>query len=138
MKQYQRNKKEVRADTAIPNRRKKMFILEYMWDDQEIYDDTKQRNSFMFKYDEFGVWYPQAFTKYLDIDHVIDMVKKDLRSYIMTNQIFYMRMYAGKKWRVKNLATGEYTYLVIDKDDVYVTENNPGSDTEGSPSDSSE
>lgn len=122
MKQYQRNKKEVRADTAIPNRRKKMFILEYMWVDQEIYDDTKQRNSFMFKYDEFGVWYPQAFTKYLDVDHVIDMVKKDLRSWIMTNQIFYMRMYAGKKWRVKNLATGEYTYLVITNNDVYATE----------------
>ena len=67
-----------------------------------------------------------------------DMIKKDLRSYMVTNQIYYMRAYTGKKWRVKNLATGEYTYLVIDKDDVYVTENNPGPDTEGSPSDSSE
>lgn len=137
MKQYQRNKKEVRADTAIPNRRKKMFVLEYMWDDQEKYTNAKQRNSFLFKYDEFGVWYPQ-FAKYIDVDHVIDMIKKDLRSYMVTNQIYYMRAYTGKKWRVKNLATGEYTYLVIDKDDVYVTENNPGPDTEGSPSDSSE
>jgi hypothetical protein len=52
------------------------------------------------------------------------MVKKDLRSWIMTNQIFYLRMYGGKKWRVKNLATGEYTYLTITNDDVHISENN--------------
>ncbi len=47
-------------------------------------------------------------------------IKKDLRSYIVTNQIFYLRVYGGKKWRVKNLATGEYTYLTITNDDVPV------------------
>jgi hypothetical protein len=50
------------------------------------------------------------------------MIKKDLRSYIVTNQIFYLRVYSGKKWRIKNLATGEYTYLTITNDDVYATE----------------
>jgi hypothetical protein len=77
----------------------------------------------LFKYNEIGVWYPQ-FAKFIDVDHVIDMIKKDLRSWIMTNQIFYIRMYGGKKWRVKNLATGEYTYLTITNDDVYVSEDN--------------
>jgi hypothetical protein len=121
MKPYNRNKKEPKENTPLPNRRKKMFVLEYMWDDEDIYKEAIQRNSFLFRYNEMGVWYPQ-FAKFIDVDHVIDMIKKDLRSWIMTNQIFYLRMYGGKKWRVKNLATGEYTYLTITNNDVYVTE----------------
>jgi hypothetical protein len=121
MKPYNKNKREPKENTPLPNRRKKMFVLEYMWDDEKTYKEAIQRNSFLFKYDEMGVWYPQ-FAKYIDVEHVIDMIKKDLRSYIVTNQIFYLRVYSGKKWRVKNLATGEYTYLTITNDDVYATE----------------
>lgn len=121
MQPYNRHKKEAKENTPLPTRRKKMFVLEYMWDDENIYNEAKQRNNFLFRYDELGVWYPQ-FAKYIDVDHVIEMIKKDLRSWIMTNQVFYLRMYAGKKWRIKNLTTGQYTYITITNNDVYVTE----------------
>jgi hypothetical protein len=50
MKPYNRNKKEPKENTPLPNRRKKMFVLEYMWDDEETYKEAIQRNSFLFRY----------------------------------------------------------------------------------------
>ncbi len=32
MKPYNKNKREPKENTPLPNRRKKMFVLEYMWD----------------------------------------------------------------------------------------------------------
>jgi hypothetical protein len=103
MKKYSKTIKKLFSREKVGNRKGKVvekpWVLQYKWNSEE--DMIKHWLPFA----TYVAGWQDSYEKYIDRDHAVQQVNKELRS--------YFSKFPGRSWRIFNKKTKEVVYVSI-------------------------